>query len=145
MDGTIDLLTDTVRAMLVTSVYVANPDDDFVDAGGVADPIDAEISVVGYVPGFGGAGRRTLASKTIVEDDANNRAEFSCAALLWSALGAGATIAALIFFKNGTVDDTTSKLIGYVDQPTGASGFPITTNGSDVTITPNAEGLLQGV
>ena len=138
MDGTIDLLADTIKAMLVTSSYVADPDNDFVDAGGANDPVDHELSGTGYAAGWAGAGRKTLASKTATEDDANNRAEFLAANLAWTAINAG-TAAAVIIFKNGTSDDTTSKLIAYIDS----GGFPIVTNGGDLNITWNAEGILQ--
>ena len=138
MDGTIDLLADTIKAMLVTSSYVANPDHDFVDAGGANDPVDHELSGTGYAAGYAGAGRKTLASKTATEDDANNRAEFGAANLAWTAINAG-TAAAVIIFKNGVSDDTTSKLIAYIDS----GGFPITTNGGDLNVTWNVEGILQ--
>jgi len=55
MDGTIDLLVDTIKAMLVTSVYTPNPDHDFVDAGGASDPADAELTGTGYAAGWAGA------------------------------------------------------------------------------------------
>ena len=36
-------------------------------------------------------------------------------------------------------DDTASPLIGHVDS----GGFPIVTNGGDLNVTINAEGLIQ--
>ena len=44
LDGTIDLVSDTIKVMLVTSSYVANVDNDLVDEGGANDPIDHELS-----------------------------------------------------------------------------------------------------
>jgi len=137
-DGTIDLLTDVIKVMLVTSTYVANPDHDFVDMGGASDPIDAELTGTGYQAGFAGTGRKTLSNKAIAEDDANNRAEFdNTVDLTWSAINAGAA-AAFIVYKHLT-SDAASVLIAYVDT----GGFPITTNGGDLTIQFNAEGILQ--
>lgn len=138
MDGTINLLTDTIKAMLVTSVYVADRDHDFVDAGGASDPVDAELSGTGYVAGYAGAGRKTLAGKTITESDATDRAIFDANDLVWAAINAG-TAAAVIIFKNGSADDTTSKLIAYIDS----GGFPKVTNGGDLTVTWNAAGVVQ--
>lgn len=141
-DGTVVLLSDTIKAMLVDNLFVANRDNDFVDAGGANDAIDHEISTTNYAAGHGGSGRKTLASKTIVEDDVNDRAEFSAANLTWSAIGPGSggpTVAAVVIIKAGASDDTTAKLIAYVDS----GGFPKTVNGGDLTVTWNAEGIIQ--
>lgn len=136
-NGTIDLLTDTIKAMLVNSTYTAAKSDTVVDAGGANDPVDAEINVSGYVRGWGGAGRKSLASKAVNLDNANNRAEFDAADLTWTALGSGATIAAMILIKEGVSNDTTSRLIAYLDVTDTA------TNGGDITFTFNAEGIIQ--
>lgn len=138
LDGTIDLLVDTIKVMLVTSSYVANADDDVVDAGGANDAVDHELSGTGYVAGWGAAGRKTLGTKAIAEDDPNDRAEFDAADLVWSAINAG-TAAAAIIIKEGGANDTTSRLIAYIDT----GGFPITTNGGDLNVNWNAEGILQ--
>lgn len=136
-DGTIDLLTDTITMMLVTSQYSAARSDLVVDAGGANDALDAEISVSGYTGGWGGSGRKALASKTVVVDQANNRAEFSAANPTWTSLGTGATIAAMLLVKEGVSNDTTSRLIAYLD----VTDTP--TNGGNVGFTFDAEGILQ--
>jgi len=138
MDGTIDLLANTIKVMLVTSSYVANADNDVVDAAGANDPIDHELTGTGYVAGWGGAGRKTLASKTIVVDKANDRSEFDAADLQWALINAGIAAAAIII-KEGGANDTTSRLIAYIDT----GGFPISTNGGNLDVTWNAEGILQ--
>jgi hypothetical protein len=136
-DGTIDLLTDTIKAMLVTSQYSPSRTDLVVDAGGANDALDAEINVSGYTKGWSQSGRKALASKTVVVDQANNRAEFSAANLTWSSLGAGATIAAMVLVKEGVSSDTTSRLIAYLD----VTDTP--TNGGDIAFTFDAEGVIQ--
>lgn len=136
-DGTINLLTDTIKTLLVTSQYSAARTDTVVDAGGANDPVDAEINVTGYTRGWGGAGRKALASKTIVVDQANNRAEFSAGNLTWATLGSGATIAAMLVVKEGVSNDTTSRLIAYLD----VTDTP--TNGGDIAFTFDAEGIIQ--
>lgn len=139
LDGTIDLATDIIQVMLVTSSYVANRDNDFVDAGGANDPIDHELTGTGYAAGYAGAGRKTLANKVISEDDANDRAEFdNTVDLTWTAIDAGIAAAAILI-KKGAADDTTGKLIAYIDT----GGFPVVTNGGDLNLTFNAEGILQ--
>jgi hypothetical protein len=136
-DGTIDLLTDTIKTMLVTSQYSAARTDLVVDNGGANDPVDAEINVTGYTRGWGGAGRKSLASKSVVVDQSNNRAEFSAGNLTWTALGTGATIAAMVLVKEGVSNDTTSRLIAYLD----VTDTP--TNGGDIAFTFDAEGIIQ--
>ena len=138
MDGTIDLLTDTLKIMLVTASYVANANNDFVDEGGANDPIDHELDGTGYQKGFAGTGRVTLSNKSIVEDDANNRAEFDDSSdIVLTSITAG-TAAAAILYKHNT-SDTDSVLIAYIDT----GGFPIVTNGGNLTIQWNAEGIVQ--
>lgn len=137
MDNTIDLDTDTLKVMLVTSSYVANADDDVVDAGGANDAVDHELTGTGYTAGWGGAGRKALTSVTAVTDKTNNRAELDAADLTWTAINAGTAAAALII-KEGGANDTTSRLIAHID-----SGFPFVTNGGDMTLTWDAEGIIH--
>lgn len=137
LDGTIDLGANTIKAMLVTSSYTPNSDNDFVDDGGANDPIDHELSGTNYAAGFAGSGRKTLGSITIVEDDGNDRAEFSAANLTWTGIDAG-TAAGVIIYRHLT-SDALSTLIAFIDT----GGFPVVTNGGDLTITWNAEGIIQ--
>ena len=139
LDGTVDYLTDTLKWLLVSTAtpYTYNPDHDVVDAGGANDVVDAETNVTGYTRGYGGAGRKTLASKTVTENDTNNRVELDCADVSWTALGAGQTLEAAILVKEGGANDTTSRLFVYLD-PTN-----IATNGSDVQLQIPSLGFLH--
>jgi len=134
----VDLIVDTIRVMLCTSSYVANRDNDLVDAGGANDPIDEELTGTGYTAGHGNSGRKTLASKTITVDKPNDRTEFDAADVVWTSISAGTASQALVH-KEGSADDTTARLICHIDT----GGFPIVTNGGDLTITWNAEGIFQ--
>ena len=137
MDQIIDVITDALlKAMLVTSSYVADRDDDVVDAAGANDAIDHELSGTGYTGGFGGSGRKVLASKSLTVDKANNRVEFDCADIVWTAINAGTPSQMLIIRE--LTDDTATRLVSHHD-----SGFPVTTNGGDLTVTIDAEGLIQ--
>ncbi len=137
LDGTIDLLTDTLKIMLVTSSYVADADNDFVEEG-VNDANEHELTGTGYDPGFAGSGRKTLSGKGVTEDDTNDRAEFDDSGdITWTGINAG-TAAGAILYKHITAD-TASILIAYIDS----GGFPVVTNGGDLTIQWNAEGILQ--
>lgn len=135
--GTIDLLNNTIKAMLVNSTYSPSRTDLVVDAGGANDALDAEISVSGYTGGWGGSGRKALTTKSLTVDQSYNRAEFDAANLTWTALGSGATIAAMILIKEGASNDTTSRLIAYLDVTDTA------TNGGDITFTFDNEGIIQ--
>jgi hypothetical protein len=138
LDGNISLSSDTLKVMLVTSTYTPNVDDDFVDAGGASDPLDAEIAVTGYTGGWSGSGRKTLASKTFTEDDTANEGYMDAADVTWVGLAAGATIVGAILIKEGVSDDTTSELIAYFDITDTA------TDGNDITLQWHATGLLGG-
>ncbi|MFG0251207.1 MAG: hypothetical protein ACF8OB_20165 [Phycisphaeraceae bacterium JB051] len=127
LDGSIDLDTDTLKVILCNSTYTPANTDDFVDEGGASDPIDAEINVTGYTPGYGNSGRKT-ASVTVTEDAANNRMVVSLADITWTSVASGVTITHAILIKEGTSDDTDSQLI---------VAWPVTdgaTSGSDVVL-----------
>jgi hypothetical protein len=136
-NGTINLLTDAIRTILVNSTYTAARTDLVADAGGSNDVVDAEINVTGYSRGWGGTGRKALASKTVAVDQGNNRAEFDAADLTWVGLGSGATIAAMVLVKEGVANDTTTRLIAYLDVTDTA------TNGGDIGFTFDTEGIIQ--
>lgn len=134
-------LSDTIKALLlgIATPYTVNADHDFLDEGGVNDPTDAEISTTNYVGGFGGAGRKTLASKTISVNDTNNRVEVDAADVVWTALGpasGGPTLAAAVITKEIT-NDAASPMFAYLD-------FTDTVvNGGDVTLQFAAGGFMQ--
>lgn len=84
--------------------------------------------------------RKTLASEAVNRDDANNRAEFDAADITWTALGAGTRQAqGMVLYQH--VDGTAANdiLVAWIDT----GGFPFTGNGGDVSVTWNAEGILQ--
>lgn len=135
-DDTIDLLSDTLKVILVGSTYSATVDDSFVSPTIAAGQ---ELNGTGYTGGYQGSGRKTLSSKVVVRDDVNNRAEFSAAPVTWTGINAGVITAAVIIRERAATGDTMSELIAYIND----GGLPLTTNGGDVTFTWNAEGILQ--
>lgn len=103
MDGDIDLLVDTIVAMLLDNTYAPDIDaDEFID-----DISGDEIAGGGY-------SRQTLGGKTTTVDNANDRCAFSSNNITgWNAdTFTGARI--LVFAKN-TGADATSALICYYD------------------------------
>lgn len=130
VDRTIDFANDTIKAILVDDTYVYDADHDFAN-----DVSADELTGTGYTGGFGGSGRKTLASKTITNDTANDRVEYDFADITWTALNAG-TIGGVVLVKEIT-NDAASPIIAFLD-PTN-----LVTNGGDVTLVVNAEGAMQ--
>lgn len=129
LDGTIALLTDTIKALLVSSAYTPNRDHDFVSDV-------TEISgASGYTGGFAGAGRKTLASKTLTVDDTNDRFVFDAADVSFGTLGTGPTIGGAVLCKEIT-SDAASPIIAFI----GCTNTP--TNGSPVTFQFDAIGIF---
>lgn len=128
-DGTINLSTDTLKAMLVGSTFTANADMDYVNPSAY----QTELSGTNYAGGYGGSGRKTITSKTFTEDDTNDRAAFNATATTWSAINAGTAAGVLIIRERAGTGDTMSELICFIND----GGFPVTTNGGDLTITWN--------
>lgn len=140
--GEVDLVNDTIKVLAVETND--SPDDktiEFVgDYLGASDAV--EVTSTGYTGGWGGAGRKTLASKALAVDQSNNRAEFDIANVTWSAISQAASeqwVGFGIPIKEIT-NDAASPLIAVVNTGT---GLPLTPNGSDITLTIDAQGLLQ--
>jgi hypothetical protein len=134
-DGTIDWDTTTnIKVMLVGTGYTFDAEHDFV-----GDIVAQESSGSGYVGGYTGAGRKAIATRTVVQVDASDRAELRTAdgSVTWTAINVGAVKAAVIFHE--ITSDAASELIAYIDT----TGFPVTTNGGDFTINWNAAGVVQ--
>ena len=132
MNGGIDLDTDTLKIMLLKNTYTPNPDHKFVGDGLGA----AETTATGYTGGFGGAGRKTLASKTVTEDTTNNRAVLDAAdPATWPALGAGDTLRYAGVIKEVT-NDAASPVVAVLDF-----GADKILNGGDFTTALNALGI----
>lgn len=130
VNGTIAFSSDTIKAILVNDTYTYDADHDFAN-----DVSSNELTGTGYTGGFGGSGRKTLASKTITNDTTNDRVEYDFADITWTALNAG-TIGGVVLVKEVT-NDAASPIIAFLDPNN------LVTNGGDVTLVINAEGALQ--
>ena len=130
----IDLLGDTIKVMLVNTSYTPDKDHDFVSS--ITGGTTKEISGTGYSAGFGAAGRKTLASKTVTQDNTNDVAYLSAANLTWTAIDSG-TVGAVAVIKEVT-SDADSPILAVFDL------IPdIVTNSGDFTITWAAGGLFN--
>mgnify|MGYP000191501644 CR=1 FL=1 len=116
----------TFKALLAQPAYTPNPDQNFVSE------VTNELTGGTYT-------RKTLTGVAYTEDDAADRAIFTSDAVAWSAL---ATVAAgqqagwLVIFEDMGGADTGNHLIVAHDIT------DVTTDGNDLTVTPNAAGWL---
>ena len=133
--GELDLDGQTIKAMLVGSGYTYNPDHNLV-----SQVVANEVSGTGYAGGFAGAGRKTLSSVVVAQDDTNDRGYMDAADLTWTGINVG-QVGGLILYRSVTADSD-SPLIAFID--TGAA-FPITTNGGDLVFqwSSSPVGILQ--
>lgn len=128
----IDFLNNVIQVGLSSSTHAPNKDDIFLDDVGADDFIDGELSGTGY-------SRQTLASKTLTYDATADRVEWDAADVTWTGIDAG-TAAQATYFDNTGASDAARRLWLNVDT----GGFPVVTNGGDLTIQHNAEGIAQG-
>lgn len=130
--GTVDWENDTIKVMLLNTSHAFNPDHNFV-----GDIVANEISgVANYTGGFGGSGRKTLATATVTENDTDDAADYDAVDPAWTALGAGDTIRYAVYIKEIT-NDAASVLICCQDL---GANYP--TNGGDFSLTLNARGIM---
>ncbi len=142
--GEVDVLTADVIVIALEAYSDQEFDDEFV-AAGAGEGLDRagtiEVTSTGYTGGFGGADRLSLASKALTVDEPNDRAEFDCADLVWSAISQAAAETWVGFlFAAEITSDALSPLLWGISS---ATGLPLTPNGSDITLTIDAQGLAQ--
>lgn len=129
-NGTVVWASDTIEVVLVKSTYTANKDD----VNGT--PAASEITgVSGYTGGFGGAGRKVLASKTLTNDTANDRTVYDAADPSAWTLGTGDTVGGAVIQKKGSANDTTAIPLFFLDFT------DVPTNGSTFTLVFDANGI----
>jgi hypothetical protein len=131
-DAVADYFAGTFKLMLVTAAYAAAKPDTGVDTAAAA-----EIAATGYVGGFGGAGRKTVALTLVKDTTANIVRVIFPATVTWTALGGAtnATIAGAVLIREVT-SDALSRPVAWLPLTaftTNGSGFQLTfdqTNGN---------------
>ena len=126
MNGNIDLDTDTINVMLVTSSYTPNQ-----DTHDYRDDVTNEVSGTGYV-----AGGAALAGKAVTQDDTDNEGVFDATDLTWSTSTITARGAVLYKARGGA--SSADELIAYIDF-----GEDKVSSAGNFTIQWNAEGILN--
>lgn len=130
MSGSINMNTDTFQIMLASSSYVGSPDHTTS-----SNYNTWECTGTGYsrkTLTFTGAG-----GGRISQDTTYDCVIFDADDVSWTTLTAG-TISGAILIRSGSTNGTT-YLICAVDT----GGFPITTNGGDLTLTWSSNGIVR--
>ena len=139
--GEVDFQSDIIIVLALESQSDYDIDDEFIDGSGeiLQRAGTTEVTSTGYVGGFEGADRLSLASKTITVQAGTNQVEFDCADLTWPSIdqNAAETWVGFIFAKEIT-SDALSPALWHIDNGT---GLPLTPNGSDITYTVAATGV----
>lgn len=125
MNGSIDLDTDTIKCMLVTSSYTP------VNTHDKRDDVTNEVSGAGYTTG--GA---TLASVTVSVDNTDDEGVFDAADTAWTS--STITARGAVLYKSRGGASSADELIAYIDF----GSDQISTSGT-FTIQWNAEGILN--
>jgi hypothetical protein len=114
----------SLKFMLLKTSYSFNPDHEFVSS-----LTSHEIVATNYTGGFGGAGRKTAGTPTVVKDNTNDRAHVTFADKTWTALGGASNdTIGYVALINEVTNDAASPIVGIWDLT------DTTTNGSDVTL-----------
>jgi hypothetical protein len=124
-NGSIDLDTDTIKLMLVTSTYVPN-----IDTHTKRSDITNEVVGVGYT-----AGGVTLANKTVAINNTTDKGVFDADDITIP----NATITARcgVLYKSRGGVATADELIGYIDFVT-----DVISTGGNFTITFDVAGII---
>lgn len=130
LQGNINLDTDTLQFMLVDENYEFDPDIVYVDPddNSVNDAHDKEFSDTNYTAGFGAGGRidgNTFI--TVVKNDSADTVAIVITDKVWTALGSGNTVGAILLIKEAT-NDQDSFVIACFDLA------DTVTNGSNFTV-----------
>lgn len=124
MKGNINLLSDTIKVMLVDGTYT--PDQ---DAHEFKSSVTGEITGTGYT-----GGGQVLTNKTVTYDNATNQARFDADDPQWTT--ATLTARTAVFYKD-TGTAATSPLIAYIQSST-----DISSTANNFFVTLDATGLV---
>jgi len=96
----------------------------------------AELSSTSFTGGYSGTMRISMTSRVLNTNQTSNQAEFQAATVVWSGISAGVAHAFVVLQQSGA--DARSELVMY----NSLGGFPITTNGTNLTISFTSAGAL---
>jgi hypothetical protein len=120
IDGSVNLSTDTIKAVLTKSTYTYSSSH-------------ANLSDVGSTYR---AATVTLASKT------TTGGVFDSADPTFSAVASGSTVTGIWLYKD-TGTESTSTLLAWYDTSASSSAISVVTSGADITVTVSASGWFS--
>lgn len=139
LQGSLDLVNDTIKVALYNDSASFQFDPDTHEF--VSDVLDGGTTAQEFGGGGGsGYSRKTLSTQAVSQDNTDDEAEFDAADVSWSSLN-GETIQGVIVYKEVT-DDTDSPIVTVIDD-SDAVDLPLPTNGSEIQIQWNPEGILN--
>jgi len=102
----------------------------------------------GQEPGDSSYSRQTLANVTITQDDTDNEGVLDADDVTFPSLSTSNDIQAIFIYRQVGGDDTTpsdDELVAVYDDDSAGSlaDLPISTNGSDLTLSFDAEGVVN--
>jgi hypothetical protein len=144
--NSIDLDDDTLKIALYdnstafsfdseTHAYVG----DVFDGGTTAQELSGSA---GYT---GTSDRKALANVSVTQDNTDDEAVLDADDVTWTGVESTEDIQGYIIYRQVGADDSTpndDEIIQLIDDADSAD-LPLTTNGSDVTVTFDAEGILN--
>ena len=135
-NGTLDLVAIAAANKLKIALLEAASDE---------DPLDDTMTAVfarGGTTELATYTRGVLAGEVASQDDSNDLAQldFTVNQVFSAVIAQNAIVAYVLYDATGGDVEGTNIPIMFVDETT---GLPITPNGSDITITWNASGILQ--
>lgn len=110
LSGDVDLLVDTIKAVLVTDGYVYSATHDFLDDVGAPDRISTA----------------TLSGKSVASG------VFYAADTTWTAPPSGDTVAAIVIYRDSGLA-TSSQLLAYIERKADTSSIDVDTNDANIT------------
>jgi hypothetical protein len=126
MNGALDLDTDTIKVMLVTSSYTADQ-----DAHTKRSDITNEVVGTGYT-----AGGASLATKVVSADNTDNEGVFDADDVSWTT--STITARGAVLYKSRGGASSADELICYLDF-----GADKVSTAGTFTISWNAEGIIN--
>jgi len=117
--GAINLDTDTIKILLMATGYTFDKDNHAVYS-------DVSASELGTGSGYT-ANTKTLATTTLTENDGDDRLDFTCADVTWTASGGsiGPTPGAILYSDTSS-DNTIIGYIGFGSDQTAVDGADFT-------------------
>ena len=126
LDRTVDYASDNIAVLLVGNSYTFDVSHEYVD-----DLSDEAVNDTGS-----GYARLSLASKTITLNTSANAVVFDCGDISYTDIATTNTLAGAVIYKDSGTDST-SDLVAFIDFA------DIVTNGSDIDLQINANGLFR--